>query len=311
MRSTPVPPCPETDVVVVGESLIDIIETPGGAAEFPGGSGMNVAYGLGRLGVNTALLTALGPDEHGRRIHEHLAAAGVRIMPGAERLPRTSRATAVLDGAGAARYDFDLEWSLPRIDPTFLPKALHTGSLAAFLQPGAQRVLNLLELFYGQCLITYDPNIRPALLGSHGQALAWFEEFAAMSTVVKLSDEDAEWLYPGQSAPEVSSRILDLGAALAVVTVGEDGSHLRSAIAAVDIPAAPAAVVDTVGAGDAYMASLIAGLISDAPARFDSEDLARLGGTAARAAAITVGRSGANPPSSAELLAALTLTPTS
>jgi fructokinase len=187
MTSTPVPPRPETDVVVVGEAIIDIIDTAAGPVEFPGGSGRNVAFGLGRLGVSTTLLTALGRDERSRSIQRHLDTAGVRLLPGAEHLSRTSTARALLDSSGSAEYEFDFEWNLPQISPTFLPKVLHTGSLASFMEPGATQVRSLLEVFSGRCLITYDPNIRPTLLDSHAEALRTFEHTVALATVVKLS----------------------------------------------------------------------------------------------------------------------------
>jgi pfkB family carbohydrate kinase len=128
MHTTPAPPCPKTDVVVAGEAIIDIIDTAEGPVEFPGGSGMDVAFGVGRLGISTALLTALGRDERSKSIRRHLESAGVRLLPGAEHLNRTSTARALLDASGSAGYEFDLEWDLPQVSPTFLPKVLHTGS---------------------------------------------------------------------------------------------------------------------------------------------------------------------------------------
>ncbi|TVU62799.1 carbohydrate kinase [Paenarthrobacter nitroguajacolicus] len=307
MHSRPVPSCPETDVVVVGEALIDIIDTAAGAVEFPGGSGLNVAFGLGQLEVGTAFLTALGKDERSRSIQSHLAKAGVRLLPGAESLPKTSTATAVLDSNGSAEYEFDFHWDLPQISPTFLPKVLHTGSLATFLDPGATQVRALLELFSGRCQITYDPNIRPTLLPRHDEALQTFEETAALATVVKLSSEDALWLYPGWSLPAVGRRLLDLGAEAAIITDGGAGSLLWSKSAEVHVPARAVDVKDTVGAGDSYMAALIAGLLEEGDGEFDAAKLTRLGTVASLAAAITVGRHGANPPTRAELAESLEL----
>lgn len=311
MHNTPIPPCPETDVVVVGEAIIDIIDTAAGPVEFPGGSGMNVAFGLGRLGVSTAFLTALGRDERSKSIQRHLGTAGVRLLPGAEHLNRTSTARALLDSSGSAEYDFDVEWDLPQISPTFLPKVLHTGSLASFMEPGATQVLSLLELFSGRCVITYDPNIRPTLLRSHAEALRTFENTVGLATVVKLSSDDAQWLYPRTSLHDVARRLLDLGTELAIITDGASGSYLRSNAAGVEVPAPPVVVKDTVGAGDSYMSSLIAGLIEDPEDDFGYGKLTRLGTAASLAAAITVGRHGANPPTRAELIQSLELAQTS
>jgi fructokinase len=311
MHSSPVLPRPETDVVVVGEAIIDIIDTDAGLVEFPGGSGMNVAFGLGRLDVSTAFLTALGRDERSRSIQRHLETAGVSLLPGGEHLNRTSTAKALLDSNGSAEYEFDVEWALPRISPTYLPKVLHTGSLASFLEPGATQVRSLLELFSGRCVITYDPNIRPALLGSHAEAVGTFEHTVALATVVKLSAEDAQWLYPRTSPHDVARRLLGLGTELAIITDGASGSYLHSNAAEVEVPAPPVVVKDTVGAGDSYMSSLIAGLIEDVEDDFGYSNLTRLGMAASLAAAITVGRHGANPPTRAELIRALELAQTS
>jgi fructokinase len=305
MHSIPAPPCQKPEVVVVGEALIDIIDTAAVSVEYPGGSGMNVAFGLGRLGISTALLTALGRDEHGRSIRRHLETAGVSLLPGTLHLDRTPTARALLDSDGSAEYEFNLEWNLPPLSPTFLPKVLHTGSLATFVEPGAEQVRSLLEVFSGRCLITYDPNIRPALVGPHPEALSTFEHTVSLATVVKLSTEDARWLYPSQTIQDVARRLLQLGPELAVLTDGASGSYLRSNTAETEVRAPLVPVKDTVGAGDSYMASLIAGLIEDPGTKFDHGRLTRLGTAASLAAAITVGRHGANPPTRAELLASL------
>jgi fructokinase len=98
------------DVVVVGEALIDVVTSPGGTSEHPGGSPANVAYGLGRLGINTGLLTAIGDDERGAAIDRHLRSAGVTILPGSYSRGRTASATATLAADGSASYDFDISW---------------------------------------------------------------------------------------------------------------------------------------------------------------------------------------------------------
>ena len=293
------------DVVVVGESLIDIITTAAGPVEFAGGSGLNVAFGLGRLGVNTGLLTVLGSDQRGETIQRHLKSAGVQLLPGAIRLARTSTAMASLDESGSARYTFDIEWTLPPPAPTFVPQVLHTGSLATFLEPGAAHVQDLLEFFAGRCLITLDPNIRPDIIGDHPVAQRTFEDSAKLATLVKLSDADAAWLYPGLSTAEVARRILALGVKTVAVTAGADGSDLFSRSAHVHIPALQVRAADTVGAGDSYMSSLIASLLRDPGQEFGHVQLERLGQIATAAAAITVTRHGANPPTAAELDAAL------
>lgn len=293
------------DVVVVGEALIDVVTTPNSQVEHPGGSPANVAYGLGLLGVSTGLLTAIAPDARGTSIEDHLRRAGVTLLPGSKSLTRTATATATLGPDGSAAYDFDIRWDLPPKAPAYFPKILHTGSIATFLDPGAKAVKALLEQAHKHCAITYDPNIRPSLLGSHAEAKATFEELVYLTDVVKLSDEDAYWLYPGKTLDETAAHILRLGTGLAVITKGAEGSQFTSRAASITIPAVKAKVADTIGAGDSYMAALILGLLTRRTDGFAPGVLEQLGHTAAAAAAITVQRAGANPPTLDELRSAM------
>lgn len=189
-------PATTPDVIVIGEALVDVVTSPEGTVEHPGGSPANVAYGLGRLGVRAALLTSIGDDDRGAAIQAHLTRAGVALLPGSTSQGRTASATAILADDGSATYDFDIRWELPQVAPAFLPKVLHTGSIATFLAPGAAAVRTLLEQSHRECVVTYDPNIRPALLGSQAEARTIFEDLVPLTDVVKLSDEDARWLYP-------------------------------------------------------------------------------------------------------------------
>ena len=250
------------DAVVIGEALIDIVNGPEGSISYPGGSPANVAYGLGRLGVRTGLLTAIGDDEHGTAITNHLHSAGVELLPGSASLERTATATATLAADGSASYEFDIAWQLAPVAPAMIPKILHTGSIATFLAPGAGTVRTLLEQCHQSCLVTYDPNIRPALLGSHTEATTIFEDLLPLTDVVKLSDEDAHWLYPGWSPDDVAAHLLQHGARLAVITKGADGALLVTPGARFSIPSVKTEVADTIGAGDSYMAALIFGLLT-------------------------------------------------
>lgn len=291
----------QMDVIVIGEALIDIVNGPEGSISYPGGSPANVAYGLGRLGVQTGLLTAIGDDEHGTAITNHLQSAGVRLLPGSTSLERTATATAILAADGSASYEFDIAWQLPNVAPAMIPKVLHTGSIATFLAPGAGAVRTLLEQCHQSCLVTYDPNIRPALLGSHSEAKAIFEDLLLLTDVVKLSDEDARWIYPTSSPDDVASHLLEQGARLAVITKGADGTFLATRGARLSIPSVKTGVCDTIGAGDAYMAALIFGLLARGEEAFGPAALEAIGQTASMAAAITVSRPGANPPTAEEL----------
>jgi fructokinase len=293
------------DVMVVGEALIDVVTTSHDKVEHPGGSPANVAYGLGRLGVATGLLTAIAQDARGTSIENHLRSAGVILLPGSKSLTRTASATATLEPDGSAKYDFDISWDLAATAPAYFPKILHTGSIATFLNPGAGAVKSLLEQAHRHCMITYDPNIRPALLGSHREAKATFEELVPLTDVVKLSDEDAQWLYPEKSLNEAAAHILGLGTGLAVITKGAEGSQFTTSAASIRIPAVKSEVADTIGAGDSYMSALILGFLTRGTEGFAPAVLEQLGHTAAAAAAITVQRPGANPPTMEELNMAL------
>ncbi len=302
------------DVLVVGEALVDIV-LRGGAPpdEHPGGSPANVALGLGRLGRRVSLLSRLGDDERGERLQSHLAASSVRLAPGTVAAGPTSTATARVDDRGVASYEFELDWQVP--DAVELPpaRALHTGSIAAFLAPGGDAVLELVRRAGGSLTVSYDPNARPALMGDAGAARERVERFVAAADVVKVSDEDLAWLLPGADPVAVAADWLELGPALVVVTRGGEGATGVCAQGRVDVPAPRVDVVDTVGAGDAFTAGLLdalagaallgpdrAGALRAIP-RHVLEAAAR---RATRVAAITCARAGANPPTLAELVAA-------
>jgi fructokinase len=302
----PHPPRQVLDVVVIGEALIDVVTTPEGTNEHPGGSPANVAYGLARLGVSTGLLTSMGADRRGDALEEHLTGAGVALLPGSRSQERTSTATATIAGDGSAGYAFDITWDVKAPDLALTPpKVLHTGSIASFLPPGAGGVKAILQELRSQCIITYDPNIRPALLGTHAEARRTFEELVHLTGVVKLSDEDAGWLYPEKGLEETATHILGLGADLAVITTGPSGSLLATPAASLTVPAVKTSVVDTIGAGDSYMAALILGLLTRGAGGLAPAVLDQLGCMAAAAAAITVSRAGARLPTEDELRASL------
>jgi fructokinase len=291
------------EVVVVGEALIDVVHTGNGVTEHPGGSPANVAYGLARLDVSTGFLTSIGTDSRGVAISSHLSGAGVYILPGCQSAAATSSATATLADDGSASYSFDLVWELPPVAPTYLPTLLHAGSIASFLAPGAAGVQSLLQQCAGTSTVTYDPNIRPELLGSQHEARTIFEDLVPLTDVVKLSDEDAAWLYPRNSPEEAARHIRGLGTDLVVVTHGSEGSFLLTADTEITVPSVATVVADTIGAGDAYMAALILGLLTRGGEGLAPPVLEQIARMASMAAAITVGRPGADLPSLAEMQA--------
>lgn len=287
-------------VLVVGEALTDIINTAEGISEHPGGSPANVALGLARLGVATSFLTALGRDARGEAIAARLRASGVEILPESWSLPTTSTALADIQSDGAARYTFDLDWCLPV--EAALPEVdhIHVGSVAAFLAPGADRVEEIVRELGQHATVSFDPNIRPALTGDPDSASARFERLVALSDIVKLSDEDAAYLYPSLTAQEAARTIAGNGPVVAV-TAGAGGSFLVSGGDIIGIEPVSTTVQDTVGAGDSYMAALMTALLSLGRPPFNNSELAAAGTLAAQAAAVTVSRAGAELPTLMDL----------
>ncbi len=294
-----------TSVLVIGEALMDLVDDGRSITRSPGGSPANVALGLARLGVETRLRTALGDDDDGRAILERLAASGVSVDRESICLERTSTALAVLDSSGAASYEFDIEWRLPAPVDLGSAAVVHSGSIALFLEPGATAVAEVLAGRPEGALVSLDPNIRPALLGEPARVRTVFERLVATSDLVKLSDEDAEWLYPGEPLTRVLDRLLELGVALAAVTRGGAGALLATRGSRVEVTAPRVVVRDTVGAGDSFMAALIAGVLQldrRGPLHeLGRADLLRLGGIAAAAAGVTVGRVGADLPTAEDV----------
>ncbi|MFB9605115.1 carbohydrate kinase [Streptomyces roseofulvus] len=297
--------------LVIGECVADIVREPGTAdVVHPGGSPANVAYGLARLGRDTTLLTQLADDDSGRLIADHLTGAGVRIAVGGSPA-RTPTAVVSLDGRGQAAYAFDIAWTLTADEPpaTEVPvRHVHLGSIAAVTAPGAATVLALTGRLRTTATVSYDPNVRPALMGEHGPAVARVERCVALADLVKASDEDLAWLYPGESPARVAARWLGLGPAVVLVTRGGAGSLAVTRDHTVSAGAPPVAVVDTVGAGDSFMSAVLdalAGRDRAGLAELGAADLAGLLARAGAAAAVTVSRAGARPPDRAELDAAL------
>ncbi|HET9658075.1 MAG TPA: carbohydrate kinase [Kineosporiaceae bacterium] len=298
-------------VLVVGEALVDIVERPGSpTAEHPGGSPANVALGLARLGRTADLLTRIGNDPRGRAVRAHLECSGVRLVPGSVTDEPTSTATAHLDPAGVASYDFHLDWRLPDSQVHESACCVHTGSIAAFLPPGGDAVLALVEKVADRATVSYDPNVRPTLMGDPASARQRVETFVRCADVVKVSDEDLAWLAPGEDPVAVAQSWLASGPAIVVVTRGGRGAVGLCAAGRLDVPAPAITVVDTLGAGDSFMAGLLDHLtaldllgpqrLADLRA-ISLPDLDGMLRHAVRIAAITCTRAGANPPTRAEL----------
>lgn len=301
-----------TDVLVVGEALIDIV-TPleGDVSEYVGGSPANVAIGLARLGHSTELATWIGDDERGVRIQEHLTAQGVEVFPGSDAAERTPTANAVLDERGKATYEFDLEWKVPGTLTPISGAHVHFGSFSATLEPGGSKVRQFAAASRPNGTVSYDPNARPSLMGTPSDARPKVEQGIATADVVKASDEDIQWFYGIDDPADVIPAWLSMGPSLIVVTRGPAGVLAATKDEIRHFPTTDVPVVDTVGAGDSLMSGLISGLLDggylggadarEALADATLDDLTPIINRALAAANITVSRAGANPPTRAEL----------
>lgn len=310
------PPSPQQSAeplaLVVGEALIDVVHRADGTVdEHPGGSPANVALTLGRLDRRAQLLAWIGTDSYGDRIRGWLSGSHVELAPGSDGAASTSIATAHLGADGGATYDFDLTWALPA--DVVIPDetvVVHTGSIAAVLEPGAAGVRRVLAAARPRATVTYDPNIRPTLMGQPADVRPVVESLVASADVVKVSDEDLHWLYPGADLDVVATRWQRSGPAVVVVTYGGDGAVAVTADHRLEVAAPRVEVADTVGAGDSFMGALLhglwsAGLLGAAHraqlAAIDEATLTAVLEQCVKVAAITVSRAGANPPRLREL----------
>ncbi len=303
----------ERRALVVGESLIDVVHRADGEVrEHPGGSPMNVAIGLARLGRGVDLLTWFGQDERGASIAAHLAASGVAVVPRADGAERTPVAIATSGPTGAASYEFDVSYEIPVpwTAPPAPPLVVHTGSIATAIDPGAHDIPHILQAHRPTATITYDPNLRPSLMPPPAETRPLVEHLVELSDVVKVSDEDLAWLVPDAEPLDTAAHWLTLGPSAVVVTLGGEGAVALTASGRTQVVAPRVQVADTVGAGDSFMGGLIDGLWS--AGMLGGDHRARLSGAGeevwrtvldrcVRIAAITVSRSGANPPTAAEL----------
>ena len=296
-------------ILVIGEALVDVVDDgAGNLTEMPGGSPANVAITLARLGHAPELITCLADDPRGAVVRAWLQESGVQVRAFPPPSGRTSTAVATLASDGSASYRFDISWDLPEVTPAC--SVLHAGSIATALSPGAKVVENVMRAARGRALVSFDPNARPQITPDADATRAQVERLVALADVVKVSDEDLAWYYPGLSPSQVALAWAASGPALVVVTLGADGALVVRGSDTFTVPGVKVQVADTIGAGDTFMGALLDALIGfgatgpGARGRIEEltvADLRAAASWAARAAAITVSRLGANPPTRAEL----------
>ncbi len=294
---------------VAGEVLIDILPT----GDVVGGGPANTARALARLGYNVDFIDGISSDSHGVIARKELEQDGVGLGLSLSSDKPTCTATVTLDSKGVASYDFlikdtatfdfNVSW-LP--DASMLkPSLLYIGTLATVIEPGAG-VLFDWAVRVGECApIVFDPNIRPSVMNDPTRYAGVVEKWASISSIVKLSDDDINWLYPDETLDEVAHRWIAQGVSCVVVTCGAHGLIGYTEHGMEEVNDAKVKVVDTVGAGDTVGAIIVEGVITHSVAGLQGHILNEVLHKAAIAAGITCSRAGAQPPYKHELTRAM------
>jgi fructokinase len=301
-------------IVVGGEALVDLVEDGESRRAVAGGGPFNTAVALGRLDVPVAFLGAISRDAYGAMLYELLAEAGVDESLVARTDLPTAQATVHREADGRNTYTFSLvETAFTDVSSETLPVlpdeawGIHVGTLALAIDPPAGAYEALLDREAERRRIILDPNVRPLIFGDADVYRRRFERLAREVDVVKLSDDDAAWIYPGRSIEDVLDAVLAFGPRLVAVTRGGSGAVARSRLAEVDIAGIAVDVADTVGAGDSFGAALVAALVDEGALgpgeqrELDRPVLERAVTYAVTASAITCTRTGADPPTREEI----------
>ena len=296
-------------VWVVGEVLIDLIPDESKHVAVVGGGPANTAKALAKLGVKTYFIDGVSNDEYGQMAKAELLSANVLLDHAHYSNKPTCTAKVTLSSSGSATYEFEIEdtatfdfsdqW-LPN-PQSIKPSLLHIGTLATVIESGASVLFEWVQSVATVAPIVFDPNIRPAVLGDRVEYARKVEKWVAISSAVKVSDEDLKWLYPGKVIDEIVNKWLEVGVQLVVVTLGDKGITVYRMNEQISVGAVKVVVADTVGAGDTVGAILVEAIIKNGLDKLTGEVLKSMLNRAAKAAAITVSRTGANPPSKEEI----------
>ena len=298
-----------SQVWVTGEVLIDLI--PDGSDRKPiiGGGPANTAKALSRLGIDTQFIDGISTDDFGQMAKGELVSAGVKLDYVKFSNKPTCLAIVSLSDSGSASYkfvientatfDFRSDW-LPN-PQSERPSLLHIGTLATVIEPGASVLFEWAQSVAKVAPIVFDPNIRPAVISDRKQYMKQVELWVSISSAIKVSDEDIRWLYPSLEIDQDINNWLAKGPSLIVVTYGDKGLAGYRVDEKVIVDAVKVAVADTVGAGDTVGAILVEAIVKDGLSSLSGVRLEMMLKRAAKAAAITVSRSGANPPTLKEI----------
>jgi len=294
---------------VAGEALIDLIPNGKELQPIVGGGPANSAKALAKLGIDTKFVGGISSDQYGQMAKNELLSAGVKLDFAKHSDKPTCLAIVSLSGSASATYEFVIEntatfdftsdW-LPN-PQTDRPSLLHIGTLATVIEPGASVLFEWAQSVAKVVPIVFDPNIRPAVISDRKQYVAQVERWVEISSAVKVSDDDVNWLYPSLNVEQVVNNWLTKDPSLVVVTHGEKGLIGYRKGEVVSVEAVQVKVADTVGAGDTVGAILVEAIVNDGLDSLTGSRLESMLKRAAKAAAITVSRVGANPPTFQEL----------
>ena len=297
-------------VWVCGEVLIDLI--PDGTERRPvvGGGPANTAKALAKLGIDAQFIDGISTDKYGQMALKQLHKDGVLLDFVKFSDKPTCLAIVSLNAKGGASYEFVIDDTATfDFSQSWLPDAtvskpaiLHIGTLVTAIEPAASVLFEWSSKVAKVAPIVFDPNIRPAVMIDRAKYVKQVERWISISNAVKVSDDDIYWLYPGQDLDKVAKRWLGMGPELIVVTFGDKGLAGYRKDSKISVDAKKVVVADTVGAGDTVGAILVEAIIEDGLDKLVNERLTSMLDRAAKAAAITVSRTGALPPSSAEIL---------
>jgi fructokinase len=295
---------------VCGEVLIDLIPGVDGVrVAHVGGGPANTAKALARLGHDVQFIDGISSDEYGQMSRKELLDDEVKLdlALNSDKPTCTAEVTLAADGGASyvftidntATFDFSYSW-LP--DPSrYKPQVLHIGTLVTIIEPASSVLYDWAIKVAEFAPIVFDPNIRPSVVGDRGRYAAAVEKWAAISSVIKLSDDDVKWLYPDETFESVAQRWISQGASVVVITRGSDGLIGFSAAGSVEVPGVKIEVADTVGAGDTVGAILVEAMAEKGLENLTGETLKATLHRAAVAAGITCSRKGAQPPYKHEL----------
>jgi len=283
---------------------MDLIPVAGGErVPMVGGGPANTAKAVARLGYQTYFVGGISSDDYGKAIEEELVGSGVDLSLVYRGNESTAMAIATIDENGLAKYDFELEGTASFAFnvswlPSGEPDAIHAGSVATLLEPGASELLKWVSS--KSVPVIFDPNVRPSIEGDKALYRVAVEGWIDKASIIKLSDDDLNWLYSG-GEEEIVSGWLARGVSIVVVTRAEKGLRAYSSGAVIDVPAVKVELVDSVGAGDTIGAVLVEGVLNFGIDGLRGEVLRSVLERAAKAAAITCSRAGAKPPTRQEL----------